>query len=83
VQNRLVTAAGVALIVVAGRLRLRDGPNGAPARPHISPLDGNTHTTRPPACSQDQGYRTIDIRDRDGQIQRWCCSAVTGRSPSG
>jgi hypothetical protein len=26
-------------------------------------IDGNTHTTRPPACSQTQGYRTLDIRD--------------------
>ncbi len=32
-------------------------------------LDGTTHTTRPPACHQDQSYRTIDLRDRDGQVE--------------
>lgn len=32
-------------------------------------IDGSAHTTRPPACSQIQAYRTIDIRDRDGQVQ--------------
>nr|WP_246398817.1 lipoprotein LpqH [Mycobacterium vicinigordonae] len=35
---------------------------------HVT-IDGSTHTARPPACSQIQGYRTIDIRDHDGQIQ--------------
>ncbi|MGO9693865.1 MAG: lipoprotein LpqH [Mycobacterium sp.] len=32
-------------------------------------IDGATHTTRPPECNQDQSYRTIDIRDRDGQVE--------------
>jgi hypothetical protein len=32
-------------------------------------LDGATHTTRPPACSQIQSYRTIDIRDEKGQVE--------------
>jgi hypothetical protein len=32
-------------------------------------IDGATHTARPPACSQLQSYRTIDIRDRDGQVE--------------
>lgn len=32
-------------------------------------LDGATHTTRPPACSQTQSYRTIDIRDENGQVE--------------
>jgi len=31
-------------------------------------IDGNTHTTRPPACSQMQGYRTIDIVDHSGGL---------------
>jgi hypothetical protein len=34
-----------------------------------STIDGATHTTRPAACSQDQSYRSIDIRDRDGQVE--------------
>ncbi len=32
-------------------------------------LDGATHTTRPPACSQEQSYRTIDIRDHDAGVE--------------
>lgn len=32
-------------------------------------LDGTTHVTRPPACTQLQQYRTIDIRDHDGQVE--------------
>jgi hypothetical protein len=32
-------------------------------------IDGNTHTTRPPACSQLQGYRTIDIVDQNGRVE--------------
>jgi hypothetical protein len=32
-------------------------------------LDGATHTTRPPACGQIQSYRTIDIRDENGQVE--------------
>jgi hypothetical protein len=32
-------------------------------------LDGATHTTHPPACSQIQSYRTIDIRDENGQVE--------------
>ncbi|MGZ4511913.1 MAG: lipoprotein LpqH [Mycobacterium sp.] len=32
-------------------------------------IDGATHTTRPPSCSQNQQYRTIDIKDRDGGVE--------------
>lgn len=32
-------------------------------------IDGAAHTTRPPACSQIEAYRTIDIRERDGHVQ--------------
>jgi hypothetical protein len=32
-------------------------------------IDGVTHTTRPPDCRQDQGYRTIDIRDQNGEVE--------------
>lgn len=32
-------------------------------------IDGATHTTRPPACSQEQSYRTVDIRDHDALVQ--------------
>ena len=32
-------------------------------------IDGASHTTRPPSCSQTQQYRTIDIKDRDGSVE--------------
>jgi hypothetical protein len=36
-------------------------------------IDGVTHTTRPAACSQNQGYRTLDIPDGvpggDGRVE--------------
>jgi lipoprotein antigen len=32
-------------------------------------IDGASHTTRPPSCRQDQSYRTIDIADRDGEVE--------------
>lgn len=32
-------------------------------------IDGATHSTRPPSCSQNQQYRTIDIKDRDGGVE--------------
>ena len=67
-QNRLATVAGIALVVVAGV----SGCGQAQTIPRSAArftLDGNTHTTRPAACSQDQSYRTLDIRDRDGSIQ--------------
>ncbi len=59
----LVLTAGVAS--VAGCAKAQTVPRKA-ARLTI---DGATHTTRPPACRQDQAYRTIDIRDHDGQVE--------------
>lgn len=67
-QNRLVTVAGIALTVVAGVAGCADAQT-VPRKAARLTIDGDTHTTRPPACSQDQLYRTIDIRDRDGQVQ--------------
>jgi len=68
VQNRLVANAGGALVVVAtiaGCAQAETIPRNA-ARLTI---DGNTYNTRPPACSQDQSYRTIDIREHDGRVE--------------
>lgn len=67
-SDRLTTVAGVALIiaaVVSGCAEAKTSPRKA-ARLTIADA---THTMRPPACSQDQSYRTIDIQDRAGQIQ--------------
>jgi hypothetical protein len=38
------------------------------AAAHLT-IAGASHAARPPACSQVQSYRTIDIRDRDGQVE--------------
>ncbi len=40
-----------------------------PRKPAHLTIDGATHTARPPACSQDQLYRTIDVQDRDGRVE--------------
>ena len=64
-QNRLVAVAFVVVAGVAGCSQAQTTPLNA-ARLTI---DGATHTTRPPACSQLQSFRTIDIRDRDGQVE--------------
>ncbi|GFG65129.1 hypothetical protein MKUB_26190 [Mycobacterium kubicae] len=66
--KRLVVVTGVALAVVAGVCSCGQVQT-VPRKAARFTLDGNTHTTRPPACSQVQSYRTIDIRDRDGQVQ--------------
>lgn len=63
-QNRLVAMAFV-VVGVAGCAQAQRTPLKA-ARLTI---DGATHTTRAPACSQIQSYRTIDIRDHDGQVE--------------
>ena len=67
-HDRLVARAAVALVLVATTA----GCGTAETIPrHAARLtsDGNTHTTRPPACSQLQEYRTIDILDHDGRVE--------------
>jgi hypothetical protein len=65
VQNRLVALAFVVVAGVAGCAQAQT----TPLRAARLTIGGATHTTRPPACSQLQSYRTIDIRDRDGQVE--------------
>jgi Mycobacterium 19 kDa lipoprotein antigen len=65
VQNRMIAIACVVVAGVAGCAQAQTTPLRA-ARLTIGRA---THTTRPPACSQLQSYRTIDIRDRDGQVE--------------
>jgi len=65
VRNRLVALAFVVVAGVAGCSQAQT----TPLRAARLTIDGTTHTTRPPACSQLQSYRTIDIRDRDGQVE--------------
>jgi hypothetical protein len=68
VQNRLVLVAGIGLAVAATVSGCSDAQILPRKAAHIS-IDGAAHTARPPACSQIEAYRTIDIRDRDGQVQ--------------
>ncbi|OBB64219.1 MULTISPECIES: lipoprotein LpqH [unclassified Mycobacterium] len=66
-RNRLIAVVFVLIagVGVAGCGQAQTTPRKA-ARLTI---DGATHTTRPPACSQNQQYRTIDIKDRDGGVE--------------
>ena len=64
-QNRMIAIACVVVAGVAGCAQTQT----TPLRAARLTIGGATHTTRPPACSQLQSYRTIDIRDRDGQVE--------------
>ena len=64
-QNRMIA---IAFVVVAGVAGCAQAQTTALRAARLT-IDGATHTTRPPACSQLQSYRTIDIRDRDGQVE--------------
>jgi Mycobacterium 19 kDa lipoprotein antigen len=55
-------------VVVLGVAGCANAPTTPRAAAHLT-IDGATHTTRPAQCSQLQGYRTIDIRDRDSQVE--------------
>ena len=64
-HSRLLAVVFLVIASVAGCAQAETTPRKAA---HLT-IDGATHTTRPPACSQDQSYRTIDIRDHDGQVE--------------
>jgi Mycobacterium 19 kDa lipoprotein antigen len=67
-QNRMFTAAGIALAVAASVSACAE-PETVPLKAAHLTIDGASHTTRPPACHQDQSYRTITIRERDGEVE--------------
>ena len=64
-RNRLLAVAFVVVGGVAGCAQAETIPRKAA---HVT-IDGATHTTHPPACSQNQLYRTIDIRDHNGRVE--------------
>ena len=64
-RKRMITVAFVAVAGAAGCAQAQT----TPLRAARLTIDGTTHTARPPACSQMQSYRTIAIRDRDGQVE--------------
>jgi hypothetical protein len=68
VPNRSVAKTGVAVVVVATIAGCAQAET-IPRKAARVTIDGNAHSTRPPACSQDQSYRTIDIREHDGRVE--------------
>lgn len=64
-QYALVPVAGALLAAIAGCATSQHTPLGAA---HLT-INGVSHAARPPACSQLQSYRTIDIPDRDGRVE--------------
>lgn len=67
-RNRWVSVAAVACGVVAAVSGCSEAQTVPRKAAHLT-IDGYTRTTRPAACSQEQSYRTIDIRERDGRVQ--------------
>jgi Mycobacterium 19 kDa lipoprotein antigen len=67
VQSR---SLAMTFVLIAGAVVAACGqPPTTPLKAAHLTIDGTTHTTRPPDCSQTQSYRTIDIRDHNGQVE--------------
>jgi len=67
VRRRLIA---IAVILVAGAGTAGCGhAQTTPLKAARVTIDGSSHTARPPACHQDQLYRTINISDRDGGVE--------------
>ena len=64
-QQRLVVVTALVVASVAGCAEAQTVPRKAA---HVT-IDGAAHTTLPAECRQDQAYRTIDIPDRDGNVE--------------
>lgn len=62
----------IAAVAFAGVAAAAAGCGNAQSVPrkaaHLT-IDGATHAARPAACSQNLGYRTLDIPDRDGHVE--------------
>ena len=67
-QNRLLTV-GLAMAAVVVSVAGCGAAQTVPRRAARLTIDGATHTSSPPACRQDQRYRTITIRDHDGGVE--------------
>ncbi|MCV6984699.1 lipoprotein LpqH [Mycobacterium shinjukuense] len=64
----MVAVVGVAVVVAAGVSGCAQAKT-VPRKAARVTVDGDTHTTRPAACSQERSYRTLDIRDQGGHVQ--------------
>ena len=67
-QHRMVATAAIAL-ALGGAVSGCGDTQILPRKAAQLTINGIAHTTRAPACSQIQAYRTIDIPDRGGQVQ--------------
>lgn len=67
-RSRLLTV-GLAMTAVVVNVAGCGAAQTVPRRAAKVTIDGATHTLSPPACRQDQMYRTINIRDHDGGIE--------------
>ncbi|MEB4209935.1 lipoprotein LpqH [Mycobacterium sp. 94-17] len=67
-RTRLLTVAVTMAAVVVGVAGCGSAQTTSRRAARLT-IDGATHTTRPPACRQDQMYRTITIPDRDGGVE--------------
>jgi hypothetical protein len=67
VRNPLVAVAAV--VMMAGVAGCAGQVQTMPRKAARLTIDGTTHAARPPACKQQQAYRTIDIRDGDGRVE--------------
>jgi hypothetical protein len=59
----------IAIAVIVGTLAACGHVQTTPRKAARLTIDGSSHTARPPACHQDQLYRTITIPDRDGSVE--------------
>ncbi len=66
--NRLLAVAFVLIAGAAGVAGCAQAQTKPRKAAHLT-IDSATHTTRPPDCSQEQSYRTIDIRDHNGRVE--------------
>jgi hypothetical protein len=67
-QNRIVVSVVFAAAMVGSVSACSETQTSPLKAAHLT-LDGSSHTTRPPACRQEQSYRTITIHERDGQVE--------------
>jgi hypothetical protein len=66
VRNRFLVVACV--LMLAGVAGCAQAQTASGRAAHLT-IDGTTHAARPAECSQEQSYRTIDIRDDDGRVE--------------
>jgi hypothetical protein len=67
-ETQLAAVAGAALVAVASVAGCAQQQTVPPQVARVT-IDGGTHATRAPMCSQLQSYRTLDIGDHDAGVE--------------